>query len=143
MAADVVYREIDVDELKQLLVEEGFEVIPGEEDNVFRLRELESGVVLTCVLENNILFNTLSCMTMPEDKVTLDLTRVLLDAENGISTSSFQVYKKCNGEVVITLNNFCKLQDLGDEDKDDVISCLNFLNIDVVMARDVLADFIN
>jgi hypothetical protein len=142
MSADKAYAEINIDEIKELLVEEGFEVISGGEEGVFQVKELESGIVTTCVLENNILFNTVSCITVPEEKLTLELTRLLLDAENGISTSSFQLYHTGGGKAVITLNNFCKLQDLGDEDKDDIISCLDFLDIDVVMAKDLLADLL-
>ncbi len=143
MAADGQFGEINIDELKELLVEEGFEVLPGDEEGIFRVKDLDTGIISTCVLENNILFNTVSCMTIPEAKLTLELARVLLDAENGISTSSFQLYKKGDGELVITLNNFCKLQDLGAEDKDDIISCLNFLDIDTILARDTLSDYID
>ena len=47
----------------------------------------------------------------------------MLAADNGISTSHFQLYDTGNGSVSVTLNNFCKLQDLGSEDEDDILSC--------------------
>ena len=37
----------------------------------------------------------------------------MLAADNGISTSSFQLYDAGDGKVTVTLNNFCKLQDMG------------------------------
>ena len=46
----------------------------------------------------------------------------MLAADNGISTSSFQLYDAGGGNVTITLNNFCKLQDLGPDDEDDILS---------------------
>ena len=37
----------------------------------------------------------------------------MLAADNGISTSYFQLYDAGAGKVAVTLNNFCKLQDMG------------------------------
>ncbi|MBV9308911.1 MAG: hypothetical protein JOZ45_22385, partial [Acidobacteriaceae bacterium] len=42
------------------------------------------------------------------------------------------------GELAITLNNFCKLQDMGPEDEDDILSCVSFLLADVVGAKDLI-----
>ena len=42
-------------------------------------------------------------------------------------------------KVTITLNNFCKLQDMGPEDEDDVLSCAHFLLVDVMTARRLLS----
>ena len=39
---------------------------------------------------------------------------------NGISTSHFSLSKSADNKVAITLNNFCKLQDLGADDRDDI-----------------------
>ncbi|MGA2772803.1 MAG: hypothetical protein ABSG26_18500 [Bryobacteraceae bacterium] len=36
--------------------------------------------------------------------------------------------------------NFCKLQDMGPEDEDDILSCVHFLLVDVITARRLLAD---
>jgi hypothetical protein len=62
-----------------------------------------------------------------------------LSAENGISTSSFQLYDTGDGKTAVTLNNFCTLQNMGAEDKDDILSLASYLMADVVVARDVLA----
>jgi hypothetical protein len=40
----------------------------------------------------------------------------------------------------VTLNNFCKLQDMGPEDADDILSCAHFLLVDVMSARRLLGD---
>ena len=56
----------------------------------------------------------------------------MLAAENGISTSHFQLYEAGSGKVAVSLNNFCKLQDLGPDDEDDILSCVRiFLLVDV------------
>jgi len=70
--------------------------------------------------------------------VTTDILRKMLSGDNGISTSHFQLYDTGNGETAITLNNFCKLQDLGPEDEDDILSCVNFLLADVVLAKGLI-----
>jgi len=62
----------------------------------------------------------------------------MLSADNGISTSHFQLYDTKDGQVAVTLNNFCKLQDLGRDDEDDILSCVSFLLADVVHARDLI-----
>ena len=43
-----------------------------------------------------------------------------------------------NGKTAITLNNFAKLQSLGEDDRDDILSCISFLVGDVCEARDLL-----
>jgi hypothetical protein len=62
----------------------------------------------------------------------------MLAADNGISTSHFQLYEAGGGKVAISLNNFCKLQDMGPEDEDDILSCVHFLMVDVLTARRLL-----
>ena len=64
----------------------------------------------------------------------------MLAADNGISTSYFQLYEAGSGTVAMTLNNFCKLQDMGPEDEDDILSCVHFLLVDVMTARRLLGD---
>jgi hypothetical protein len=64
--------------------------------------------------------------------------RKMLAAESGISTSYFQLYNS-GDKVAVTLNNFCKLQDMGPEDEDDILSCVHFLMVDVMTARRLLA----
>lgn len=107
-------------------------------DSVLNIREGETGISLSAVLEGDILFLSLVCMVIPETAVTPNIMRKMLAGDNGISTSHFQIYEAGNGRVAVTLNNFCKLQDLGPEDEDDILSCVSFLLADVVHAKDLI-----
>ena len=107
-------------------------------DSVLRIQELESGISLRAVLEGDILFLSLVCMTVPAPQITAAVMHKMLAANNGISTSHFQLYDTGDGNVSVTLNNFCKLQDLGAEDEDDILSCVSFLLADVVHAKELI-----
>jgi hypothetical protein len=131
-------KEITIDEVRNLLVEAGYETSAGGEESCIFVKEPESGLIYTCVLENNILFNTVPCIELDESVVNADMMKLMLDSGNGISTSSFQLYRSDKGRIIVTLNNFCKLQDLGAEDRDDILSCLEFLNVDVLASMDLL-----
>jgi hypothetical protein len=106
--------------------------------NVLAIQEVESGISLRAVLEGDILFLSLVCKVVPESSITPKLMRKMLAADNGISTSHFQLYEVGGGNVAVTLNNFCKLQELGPDDEDDILSCVSFLLADVVHARDLI-----
>ncbi len=86
------------------------------------------------------MFFSVVCMTPPSAAVTAGIMRTMLDADNGISTSHFQLYDKGDGTTAITLNNFCKLQELGPDDEDDILSCVSFLLADVVHAKQLIGD---
>jgi hypothetical protein len=107
--------------------------------NVLRIQEVESGIALRGVLEGDILYLSLTCAVAPESSITPQLTRKMLAADNGISTSYFQLHQIGDGNIAVTLNNFCKLQDLNADDEDDILSCVSFLLADVVFARDLIA----
>ena len=121
-----------------LLAEQGYEVSEPAPDTI-TIRELDSGVSIQAVLQGEIMFLTLPCTTVPRTAVTPEIMAAMLASDNGVSTSSFQLYDAGNGKVTITLNNFCKLQDMGPEDKDDILSCVHFLLVDVMTARRVLS----
>jgi len=123
--------------INELLAARGYEVAPSAPDGI-TIKELDSGISIQAVLEGDILFLTLPCITVPRTKVTAEIMAAMLAADNGISTSSFQLYDAGGGKVAITLNNFCKLQDMGIEDDDDILSCVHFLLVDVMTARRVL-----
>lgn len=106
--------------------------------SVLKIQDLESGISLRAVLEGEILFLSLPCMVVARSKVTPELMYKMLAANNGISTSHFQLYEVGNGQLSVTLNNFCKLQDLGPDDEDDILSCVSFLLADVVHAKDLI-----
>jgi hypothetical protein len=107
-------------------------------EGVLRIQEVESGIVVQAVLSGDILYFSLLCMSVPEKSLTPQILRKMLSATNGISTSSFQLYETGDGSVAITLNNFCKLQELGPDDEDDILSCVSFLLADVVHAKDLI-----
>ena len=106
--------------------------------SVLKIQDLESGISLRAVLEGEILFLSLVCIVVPRSKITPELMHKMLAADNGISTSHFQLYDAGSGRVAVTLNNFCKLQHLGPDDEDDILSCVSFLLADVVHAQDLI-----
>ena len=108
------------------------------DSSVLKIQDLESGISIRAVLEGEILFLSLICAVVPRAKIGTEVMRKMLAADNGISTSHFQLYEIENGQVVVTLNNFCKLQELGPDDQDDIVSCVSFLLADVVHARDLI-----
>jgi hypothetical protein len=120
-----------------LLAERGYEVADPAPDTL-TIKELESGVTVRAVLQGDILFLSLVCTVVPRTAITSAVMTRMLDAGNGISTSYFQVYGAGDGKAAVTLNNFCKLQDLGSDDEDDILSCVHFLLVDVMAARSVL-----
>jgi hypothetical protein len=107
-------------------------------DSMLRIQEVDSGIALQAVLEGEILFLSLVCMSVPSARITPALMRKMLASDNGISTSHFQLYETGDGDVAITLNNFCKLQELGPDDEDDILSCVSFLLADVVHAKQLI-----
>lgn len=129
---------IQADQIKALLADKGYDVTeptPG----VLRVQELHSGVTVQAVLEVDVLYLSLTCTVAPETAITPQMMRTMLDAHNGISTSYFQLYNAGQGKTAVTLNNFCKLEDLGPEDQDDILSCIHFLLVDVMAARQLLS----
>lgn len=123
-----------IEQIQALLAEQGYDVHSAA-DGVLRVREPESGIMIQAVLEGTVVYFSLVCLTVPESAITATLMRTMLSATSGISTSYFQLYEQNEGQVAITLNNFCTLQDLGEEDKDDILSCVHFLLVDVVTAH--------
>src|SRR5690242_78860 len=121
-------------QINALLAERGYEVSETAPDTL-KIREVDSGVTLQAVLEGEIVFFSLVCTVVSPSAITADVMRQMLKADNGIHTSSFQLYEAGNGKVAVTLNNFCKLQDMGPDDEDDILSCVHFLLVDVLEAR--------
>ena len=124
-------------QIHALLAERGYDVSEPAPDTL-NIRETSSGVAVHAVLAGDILFLSLVCTVVPRASVTPDLMTKMLAADNGISTSNFQLYEAGGGKVAVSLNNFCKLQDLGADDEDDILSCVHFLLVDVMSARRLL-----
>ena len=128
-----------IDQIEGLLAEHGYHVAEVGE-NIIRVSEIDSGISLNVVLQDNIAFFTVNCKTVSPAAISAGAMRKMLAHDNGISTSAFQLYPAAKDKVAITLNNFCKLQNMGPEDQDDILSCVSFLLADVVEARDLLAE---
>jgi hypothetical protein len=122
-----------------LLAEHGYEVSDTAPDTL-TVRDTASGVSLQAVLEGDILFLSLVCIVVPESAVTPEIMGRMLAGTNGISTAAFKLYEAGAGKVAIVLNNFCKLENMGSEDEDDILSCVHFLLVDVVEAKSLLSD---
>lgn len=125
-------------QIHALLAEKGYEVSEAAPDTL-KIRETHSGVSLRAVLEGDILFLSLVCTTAPRASITAEVMGKMLAADNGISTSYFQLHEAAGGKVAVTLNNFCKLRDMGPEDEDDILSAVHFLLADVMSARRLLS----
>jgi hypothetical protein len=132
---------IQADQIKALLAEKGYDVTEPAPD-ILRVQDVHSGVAVQAVLSGDILYLSLTCTVAPESAITPPMMRSMLDAHNGISTSYFQLYDAGQGQTAITLNNFCKLEDLGPEDQDDILSCVHFLLVDVMVARNILSGLV-
>lgn len=121
-------------QIHALLAERGYEISETAPDTL-KIRDVDSGIGIQAILEGQILYFSLVCTVVPDADITADVMRQMLSAENGISTSAFQLYEAGDGKTAITLNNFCKLQGMGADDEDDILSCVNFLIADVMSAR--------
>ena len=126
-------------QIHALLADKGYEVSQPAPDRL-KITEVESGVTLQTVLQGDILFLSLVCTVVPRAKITPEIMGRMLAADNGISTSYFQLYDAGQGTTAVTLNNFCKLLDMGPEDEDDVLACVHFLLVDVLSARRLLGN---
>jgi hypothetical protein len=126
-------------QIHALLAAKGYSVTESGE-SVLRIQEVDSGIALQAVLSGDIVFFSLVCMTVPAALITPGIMYKMLAADNGISTSHFQLYDTGAGIVAVTLNNFCKLQELGPDDEDDILSCVNFLMADVVHAKELIGN---
>jgi len=131
-----------LNQIHALLAHRGYEVSEPAPDTL-RIREVQSGVAVRAVLSGDILFLSLVCTVVPHEAVTPAHMAQMLAADNGISTSYFQLYDAGGGKLAVTLNNFCKLLDMGPEDEDDILSCVHFLLVDVMSARRLLGSLEN
>ncbi len=128
---------ISLSQVAELLARNGYDI--GElASGVLRIRDVQSGVSFQAALEGNVLYMTVTLTTVPAGDVSAEIMRRMLSGRNGISTSAFRLYDAADGKTAITLNNFCKLQDMGLEDQDDILSLAGYLLADVIAARNLL-----
>jgi hypothetical protein len=125
-------------QIQALLAEHGYEVSESAPGHL-SIRETHSGVSLQAVLEGDVLYFSLTCTVVAPSAITPEIMGKMLAADNGISTSYFQLYSAGAGQVAVTLNNFCKIGNMGHEDQDDILSCVHFLLVDVMSASRLLS----
>lgn len=126
-----------ISQVHQVLAENGYEVTETGGD-MLRVRHLETGIAFQAALEGNVLYMSVVLDTVPSAQITADMMRRMLAGDNGISTSSFRLYPSSDGRTAVALSNFCTLQNMGEEDKDDVLSLASYLMADLLEARDVM-----
>ncbi len=127
---------ISISQVAELLAHNGYDVAE-QGAGVLRVRDLHSGISFQAALEGNVLYLSVILMSVPSGDITPDMMRKMLSGHNGISTSGFRLFD-ADGKTSITLNNFCTLQDMGPEDRDDVLSCAGYILADILEARDLL-----
>jgi hypothetical protein len=127
-------------QIHAILAERGYEVSEPAPDTL-RIQDTHSGVSLQTVLQGDVLFLSLTCTVVPRPALTPAIMARMLAADNGISTSHFQLYEAGQDRVAVTLANFCKLQDLGPDNQDEILSCVHFLLVDAIAARGLLSEF--
>ena len=127
----------EVAHIHALLAERGYAVSETAPDTL-RITEVESGVAVQAVLAGDILYLSLTCTVVPRAAVTAGIMQRMLAADNGISTSHFKIYDAGEDKVAVTLNNFCKLREIGPDEEDDILSCVHYLLQDVMSARRLL-----
>jgi len=126
-----------IGQIHELLADRRYSV-EDQGNGVLRVTDVDSGLALQAVLKGQILYFSLPCATVPAARITSAVMRKMLAADNGISTSYFQIYDTGDGNLTITLNNFCKLQQLDADDRDDILSCVGFVLADVLPARELI-----
>src|SRR6476659_521797 len=88
-------------QITALLAARGYEVSETA-SNSLKIRDVDSGVSVRAVLEGQILFFSLTCTVVPRAAITADVMTQMLAADNGISTSHFQLYELEDGKVAVT-----------------------------------------
>ena len=127
-------------QIHALLAERGYQVSEPAPDTL-KIQDTHSGVSLQAVLQGDVLFLSLTCTVVPRAALTAEIMARMLAADNGISTSHFQLYDAGGDRVAVTLANFCKLRDLESGDEDEILACVHFLLVDAISARSLLPEF--
>jgi hypothetical protein len=126
-----------IEQVEELLAENGYEVSEAGA-GLLRVKDMETGVSFQVAMEGNVLYMSVTLTTVPQQNITSELMREMLDSEAAPATSAFKLVAADGGKIAITLNNFCTLQNMGPEDKDDVLSLASYLMADLLQARDLL-----
>ena len=129
--------EVSAEGVKNIIKQLGYEILSDRED-VFTIKG-SSGVKILCAVEESILNVTLPLITVAKSAVTHAVAIDMLRSDNGISTSHVELFERPGDKYNIALMNYCKLQELGDDDMDDIETAIEFIELDAVKARGLLS----
>lgn len=139
-----IERVIDVSEVENLLAQEG--AVVELEGNMITSIDPETGIKMNHILVQDeddgvgaVLFNTIVLKQLEKSELTPEFLLKLLSIENGINTSNFRLIPTKKGYSLV-LQNFAKLQNMGEEDVDDVLSTLSYIVEDVAAASRLLEE---
>ncbi len=128
--------EVSAEGVKNIIKELGYELV-DDTGGVFAIRG-SSGIKILCAVEHEILDITVPLISVPESKLTRELALKMLWSDNGLATSHLELVRGKSGNVRIILMNYCKLSQLGEDDRDDIETALEFIELDTVRARELL-----
>lgn len=128
--------EVSAEGVKNMIKELGYELV-DDKGSVFAIRG-SSGIKILCAVEQEILDITVPLISVPESKLTRELALQMLWSDNGLSTSHLELVRAKGDNVRIILMNYCKLSQLGEDDRDDIETALEFIELDTVRARELL-----
>ncbi len=130
--------EIRPEAVSNIIKALGYEVLDSPDDGVFSIRG-SSGIRIVCAVEESILNCTVPLVRVDEAKITREVALSMLASDNKLATSHIELVKQDGGKVRVVLMNYCKLQELGDDDVDDIETALEFIELDTLRAKNLLA----
>lgn len=142
-----IERVISLSEIEKLLAEEG--AIVEVQGNIITSTDPETSLQMKHVLVQDpddgvgaVLYNTIVCKKVTSADLTVELLEKLLRIDNGVPTSHFRLIPQGEGEgnSLLVLQNYAKLQNMGEEDVDDILSSLEYLAADLASARQLLGE---
>jgi len=125
--------EVTPQDVKNIIKELGYEIVK-DGDGLFTIQG-SSGMRMLCAVEESILNVTLPLVTVTKDKITPDVMWDMLRSDNGLATSHVEIIDRGGGKHNVALMNYCKLQELGDDDRDDIETAIEFIELDALKAR--------
>jgi hypothetical protein len=132
----VIHHDVNTEAVKNIVKHLGYEVV-DHHAGVFSIKG-SSGIKIVCAVEHDIFKITVPLITVTEAKLTREVALSMLWHDNGLATSHLELVKAKGGKVKVILMNYCKLQELGEDDQDDIATALEFSELDVVRARKIL-----
>lgn len=129
--------EVSAEGVKNIIKELGYELV-DDKGSVFSIRG-SSGIKIICGVEEEILEITVPLVSVSESKLTREVALAMLWQDNGLSTSHIELVRCKGDQVRVVLMNYCKLSELGADDRDDIETALEFIELDTVRARSLLS----